>query len=332
MAKITINNYCNLRCPYCFAKEITRQTANSMTMDEFTEIVDFLLRDPEMSNITLVGGEPLLHPEFDQMIQKTAEKIAETGHKHTGISVFTNGIHLLEHLSFIPNETALLINVNDPKEIGKEKYEKLRASILSMSYNRPDLSHAATLGYNISPGREDSKFFWGLVDQSECTSVRFSVVSPFSECEKYRKNKDEYFKMMKPFLLSFLHEAEKRNIKCSPDCGYIPVCYFTPEEYDFLMKMTTNNGILPWMSQCGHIDAYYSGHIVMDCYGFYSDILQDFRVYESPKEVYQFFEKQEEKVEEKIRKNLSSQKCRSCKFGMRRMCWGGCLGFAVHDN
>lgn len=331
MAKITINNYCNLRCPYCFAKEITQQTANSMTMDEFTEILDFLLKDPDMHDITLVGGEPLLHPDFDRMIRKTAEQIAATNHTHTSISLLTNGIRLSEHLDAIPYGTEPLINVNDPEEIGTEQYEMLRKSVLTMVNTRPDLARVTTLGYNISPGRKDSKAFWNIVDQSECRAIRFSVVSPFSECEKYRKSKDEYFKMMKPFLLTFLQEAEKRNIKCQSDCGYIPICYFTPDEYDFLIRNTWNDGIMPWISKCGHIDAYYSGHTVMDCYGFYSDILPDFRIYDSPKEVFDYFKKQEEKVEEKIRENLSSPKCRKCKFGMRGQCWGGCLSFAVKE-
>ena len=59
---IIINNYCNLTCEYCFAKDVMEEQRQQMTLEQFQWALDFLDASND-GNIRIVGGEPTLHPQ-----------------------------------------------------------------------------------------------------------------------------------------------------------------------------------------------------------------------------------------------------------------------------
>ncbi|MCS5544672.1 MAG: hypothetical protein NZ731_01910, partial [Gammaproteobacteria bacterium] len=67
---IILNSYCNLKCNYCFADEYMEETVKtpgkSMDFDFFTG--DVLPRVKTASLINFMGGEPTLHPRFNDIL------------------------------------------------------------------------------------------------------------------------------------------------------------------------------------------------------------------------------------------------------------------------
>lgn len=91
---------CNLRCPYCYNKDLVLLNKNSQK-DDFSTLDEVLkhleLRKNVLSGITISGGEPILHPATPLII-KYAKNL---GYK---IKLDTNGTNPLELEKLIKND------------------------------------------------------------------------------------------------------------------------------------------------------------------------------------------------------------------------------------
>ena len=92
---------CNLRCPYCYNKNLVQQESN-IEIEDFITLQDIYnhleLRKNVLSGIVISGGEPLLHPVTPQIITY-AKKL---GYK---IKLDTNGTN--------PSKLEELLNNNE---------------------------------------------------------------------------------------------------------------------------------------------------------------------------------------------------------------------------
>jgi len=61
-----LTEHCNLRCPHCIRDDVT--TVRSLDADLVLRIVDEARAALGPLAVSLTGGEPLLHPEFDRII------------------------------------------------------------------------------------------------------------------------------------------------------------------------------------------------------------------------------------------------------------------------
>lgn len=88
---LSLNNYCNLHCDYCYmsAKPITNGLY--LSMDDFKLILD-QMRKARVLQIALGGGEPTLHPHFDEILTKLRLK------GNIIPNYTTNGSHLTEEI------------------------------------------------------------------------------------------------------------------------------------------------------------------------------------------------------------------------------------------
>ena len=79
---------CNYRCAHCFSHFNSTET---LSFSGWTRIVDNILRVPDVKRINLAGGEPLLLP----WLQKLVDYIRQKGSK---VSIITNGSLLKEDM------------------------------------------------------------------------------------------------------------------------------------------------------------------------------------------------------------------------------------------
>ena len=113
MANLSLTTECNRHCRYCFARPVFRSqvtNAKHMPPEIFERALDFLKRS-NIDQVRLLGGEPTLHPQFPQFV----EKVKEHGLR---LLVFSNGFipeQALRCLEKTPVEqTTILINVAIP--------------------------------------------------------------------------------------------------------------------------------------------------------------------------------------------------------------------------
>lgn len=234
MPNIIITDYCNLNCLYCFANNQSPQNGNNMSLDIYTQILDFC--SAESSPIGIIGGEPTLHPEFKDILILTNKYCSIF---NTRATLFTNGIELEQYLPYFGNDIDALININAPEEIGELAYNKL-LSLFDQINNLCWINNRISCGVNLHLNRQSYNYIWDIVSRYNIQVLRVSIVSPCGCYNNMKKDKENYYNLMKPIFIKFCQEAEKYNCKLFLDCNYIPFCYFNDAELALLERVLFN--------------------------------------------------------------------------------------------
>lgn len=313
MANIAIVNYCNLRCPYCFAEDMIQEEMNTISLDDFRKILEFISRTPK-NHIGIIGGEPTLHPQFEEIIKEVNKYCHELD---TGATLFTNGIELKKFYPLLGDRIGILINCNSPQFQKQEQYDKLIDTLDYLS-EMSAFDRRVNCGCNIHLGLKDYSFIWEIVDRYHLTGLRTSVVSPAATYESWRKDKEGYYYALKPIFLQYCKDAIKHNCRVRIDCGHIPMCYFTSEEREIVLQICDE----PCNDFCEPVVDIKPDFKATACFGSYDPI--DIRDFDNLIELerYLLIKKSLPRAE----KNCTG-KCTTCKRHKLLQCQGGCLGF-----
>jgi MoaA/NifB/PqqE/SkfB family radical SAM enzyme len=120
LADISISNHCSKGCEFCYRD--SKQNNSFMSVEQYEQVLSALQSERwgNVFQVALGGGEPLEHPDFQAIIQKTREK---------GIvaNFTTNGIHLDEPMiNFLKGKIgALAISVGEIQELCTAKIKLL---------------------------------------------------------------------------------------------------------------------------------------------------------------------------------------------------------------
>ena len=326
--KISINNACNSKCPYCFAGTMGIEKGSEMEPENFKKILDWMVLNND-DFLVLLGGEPTINPHFEEYLDWITKYVVNFNWRFL---LLTNGVMLDKYITRIPFGTAMLINVNSPKVLGQLQYEHLKISMKKLfevgekcfkdRTEENPYGDNYVLGCNLHAEETDYKFFWDLVDLTGCHTVRVSVASP--QNNKYLYDRKSYFELMKPRFMEFINEADKRKCKVNLDCSLIPVCYYTGKELFQLMKVTENEiddlcgcrgstfQVLPDMtiSCCFGDEDFENAKITMDfnkSYNYYNNLLSERRERQIPNNYVNY--------------------CEGCSFKEEGKCFAGCFGF-----
>lgn len=211
-----ITNTCNLACPYCFGMEqmTPRVAREDMTRETFLSLLDWLGRSGE-SYIHLMGGEPTRHPEFQWMLDRTAER----GIK---VDVFSNGITDFSPEEFEHARTLTktwIVNINDPR-----KYPP----VLRAKLERLFASHRAQVvpTFNIMNTRyEPSHLFEYINGYGLQRVVKLGIALPTLHGVNDHARPAEFAKLASSVVaLSALFKRE--GVRAEFECG-VPHCFFS---------------------------------------------------------------------------------------------------------
>lgn len=111
-AWIEITRRCNIFCRHCYEYSPSHCETTQMSMDDYRIVIDSL-RNYNVSRVQLVGGEPLIHPNIEEMICYASGKFEY-------VEIFTNGTTLSDSMldCIDKNNIALAFSVyadNAPK-------------------------------------------------------------------------------------------------------------------------------------------------------------------------------------------------------------------------
>ena len=85
---LTLNRVCNLRCPWCYAKETHYSPQNTMDFETAKKLID-LLAEAKVRKVILIGGEPTLYPDIFKVLDYCNEKNLKTTLATNGL-IFAN--------------------------------------------------------------------------------------------------------------------------------------------------------------------------------------------------------------------------------------------------
>lgn len=123
---------CNVRCWYCFEKQIKGSRLNKRTQDAIFRHVQNIMQNDNIETliIDLFGGEPLLHFEEDvfPLLSKIKEHV-ESLHKKVAFFTITNGLCISDNMlpKFKELNTAFQISIDGYKDV-YNKVKKIQGS------------------------------------------------------------------------------------------------------------------------------------------------------------------------------------------------------------
>ena len=231
MPHILLTNRCNLGCSYCFANEFVNKDNCDITVEDYNKAVDFILQSG-VGFIGLIGGEPLLHPDFGLFVD-TLKKNPQI----QKITIFTNGLLINDYIDkIIDPQVHLLINCNT-KEIlkTKENYKKLISNIelIHKETKNKDNIH---LGINIYSAALDYDWVFKLLKKYKKRELRISISVPNYICSNIPDFETEIIQY-KPFLFKLYKKLSQIGVLPLIDCNVIPNCMYTDSEKKMIEKL-----------------------------------------------------------------------------------------------
>ena len=325
MVNLLLTTYCNNNCPYCFAKnkvDLERNTGildEQITLENVRFVAEFFKKE---KYIGLLGGEPTLHPKFNEIVDIFLEK-------NFNVNIFTNGLFSQKVLDFLmtkPKEkVSFLFNINNP-ELQGEKRWKLVNHNLQKLYDFYGGKPNYSIGINIYSLEQEFDYIFDLAKKYNVQKIRWDIAHPIIR-EKNEFIPLEKYSDIAPRLHKFMEKCKDNGILFSPDCGSSAPCMFTIEE----LKNTYSFGVQRMFETCtqgGAIDIGIDLK-VWRCFPlakFYNKNLKEFK---SLQEIYQYFNK---KYEHYFFNYYPMDKCYDCDYAIRKQCIGTCISRAIIRN
>ena len=322
MANLLLTEVCVRSCPYCFAKQYMDEVDDhsAITTENLVYVIDFLERSG-IKHISLLGGEPLLHPQAAELIEYLVAK------RDFDVCIFTSGI--IPNRKFSPfvdkinsivktktNKLKFVVNVNEPRFSPKSELEKVHKFLSS-------LANVCSLSFNIY--RLDYNFDFltdYILKYGLRRHVRFGIANPIpGSGNQYIAPTD--FKLVTNSLMAGLEKMYELHIYPGLDCGF-PMCMFTDDELGRLYKYTRNGLVF----ECGPTIDIGPDLMCWSCFPL-SDkkrkSLKDFNNYD---ELYSYFEK----IQQEYRTEVCGvfQECDTCRNFDDSICSGGCLAHILN--
>lgn len=324
-----VNDVCNLKCPYCFANEyVNGDTSTDITYANFKKAVDWINHSSDVvqdaQRVALIGGEPLLHHQFEDLIDYACRE------RRPGqdILVFTNGICADRYVDlFARNQISLLINVNSHEDIGEIAYRKLVDNIRMMRLKGVQMS----VGVNFYKANQDMSFILDIIKEFGFMSLRIGIVSPNTE-EKRALGSFHYYKEITEPLMNFIEECAKLGCQAHFDCQKIPYCIMK-DQLDRIQKIEEKYRVPlgELTSDCG------ACHPVLDittdlmvarCFGVSKrEDTWPMDMFATEMEATDFFRTNYDNLGYLLHVN---EECSTCKDAMLGRCQGGCISYKIN--
>ena len=128
---LDITDKCNLNCIYCCKKKTTSKKNTEINMNLLKEILDFG-RCNGATSITLSGGEPCLHSNFDGILEKVREvgyeslRVMTNGYLFRSKDCFSN-LNLIDEICFSIDSADIVKNGNTRIGFQRDQFDWIQA-------------------------------------------------------------------------------------------------------------------------------------------------------------------------------------------------------------
>ncbi len=252
---INITTYCNLKCPYCFAVDLWKASGNKredkeISIKHLKILIDFMKRS-RLHTIHMLGGEPTLHPKFEEIY----DIVTRSGFQ---ITIFSNGIISDEKVVFLSrqrNIVGIVINVQHPHSYSREQWETLNFTLFK-------LNKFINFGFVIYKINFDAYFIIDLIKKYNLRRmVKWSIAAPLFKNKNTHIRIEDHKKVI-PRFIEYSRIFKKYDIRWYPDTTFM-WCLFTKKQLDELKR---NVRFVP-QNLCGPVLEVAPNLSVYRCYG-----------------------------------------------------------------
>lgn len=303
---IMVNNYCNLRCSYCFASTEMYEKSEKQNMKEkdFFKILTYLKRNG-IKEVRIIGGEPTIHPKFKEFLQ-----VVVRDPWFESIFIFSNCTFSLETLYEImlvakKKKVVVLPNYNEGEFLGKKR-ELVENNLKTLTR----CGIVKTLGINIYSEDFDYTYAIDKAVELGIKQIRWSITTPNYKLSENFDVKG-YFRGFYEVLKGFLKACKEKGIYAMLDCNTIPPCVFTEEEKK---ELTGYKEDLFERTDCGVILDINPELEIFRCFGMSEGYHEKMKAKKGIQEVVQSIEEEFKEIEDR----LLLDECRECKVYERQ--------------
>ncbi|OHB65461.1 MAG: hypothetical protein A2Y76_05765 [Planctomycetes bacterium RBG_13_60_9] len=313
MANLLVTSRCNRNCSFCFARKRLSRTrsdgdSRDMSRDSFNRFIDFLKRS-DVHELRLLGGEPTLHPAFEEMV---GQAIKEGFRVH----VFTNGMMAGRTADFLASypcdRLSALCNIS-PQARDTESLKQRREYALAKLGSRVSLGITVT-----SP---DFEFEW-LIDVIKRHGlkrrIRIGVAQPIvGEANEYLE--PTQYRAVGKALTQMARRCVQEDILIGFDCG-LTLCMFSEEEIGVLATCSEGFSCVcrPILDIGPQLDVWH-------CFPLSEILNTHLESFSTRSEILRHYEK----ITHPFRSLGCRPECIKCNYLRRGQCTGGCLAHAI---
>lgn len=318
MPNLLLTRRCVRQCPYCFAQDYMSESGQDvLRWEDYIYVLDFFERS-RISVLSLMGGEPTLHPDFILMAQYALRR----GFK---LRLFTSGIlsnevrhSLVQLIGRYDQDDAihLIVNVNEPT-LTSEAHRAAQAALLEVCPTRISIS------FNLYRVNFDLGFVFDLIERyGLIRKLRLGLAHPIALAAQPNtfispSNYREVTRNLDRCLPLF----ETQQITPEFDCGF-PICAFADEQLGRLVKLGAS---FNWI--CGPIVDIGPTLDVWPCFPLAQLGSQSLYDFDNFVELRQHFAAA-------IARQLDAQRkiypeCDGCAAPTRKLCGGGCVAYQI---
>ena len=311
MSNVSITQRCNRGCSYCFAEEAMRSTPRAdvyMRMDEFEDVLNFLERSG-VESVSLLGGEPTIHPQFAEMMDRAIGR----GFR---ILVLTGGVipeRVMTKLEATSKDTvSVLMNVALPGQFSHREEQKQTEVMLR-------LGPKVVLGLNIDHPSIPLEFLLEWIEQYQLErTVRLGLAHPIvGGTNAYLQPRDYPAVGRRAARFCFL--ARDSHVRIEFDCGWVP-CMFPDGVLEELEIGPEQIGL-----RCNPILDMLPGRHIISCYPLATVARETLPM-----------DHDQQWLSDRFNERLGSyrpmmlfRECATCAWRERGECTGGCIANAM---
>ncbi len=306
-----LNYECNKSCNFCFQKGV--KFDSMMSFEDFRKVIEWLdqlefFQKAESRKISLIGGEPTLHPKLKDMIQLLKEKNIKA-------TIFSNFVFNEKKLELFDKAVVKgFVGTYNPNSwYKKSEYELMEKNIAELKRRGFDVKFS----YNITKGNLDYNYILEACERYGLNNLRFSTAFPNPNYNNNYLNFEDLKKVGKN-ITSFIREAVAKGITLDLDCT-IPLCVLGDEKdiLFFLKHVNAANLICKSAIDINpDLSMYY-------CLPRAKDVnIKNVFDFNNLREINEIFNEKNNKEKNEF---YTFPECKSCKYRIRNVCQGGCL-------
>jgi radical SAM protein with 4Fe4S-binding SPASM domain len=153
-AHVELTNQCNLRCTHCYSDAQLSRPSGELGTEEILSVL-CQLSELGCKKVQLVGGEPLLHPFINRIVEKSLELFAE-------VELYSN-IQQIERLNSVYLENDKLLFATTHYGVDEVQFDKMAQkpgafkkwlSALTILQAKPERTRIAIVANEKSTGEE----------------------------------------------------------------------------------------------------------------------------------------------------------------------------------
>jgi len=317
MANVLLTERCVRSCPYCFAKRDRDgdDGRDFLPWEDLIYIADLIVADRQ-SHISLLGGEPSLHPHFIDFLIYLIER-------GFVVTVFTSGIWKAQTLrdaraALSEQDCEQLYFVCNMNEPGRSPFSENE----SLEHFLEFFGRRVVPGFNIYRKSFSMDFIFQHINRFGLQrAIRLGLAHPIAGADNACIKISEIDETVRR-LTSYFPVMERLHIRPRLDCGF-PMCRFSDAE-------------LGWFYRYGSRDICFECNPVVDigpdmsvwsCFPLSRHQRRSVYEFDSIHEIYEHYER----MHTAIRAEAGGifEECDDCRFREDRLCSGGCISHLV---